>query len=100
MAIYDLYKMTSDVKYPPEWVQLRREIEEWSRNYESPFNEIPCMTSNYQSLKNAIYIPIKLALGLKTINDIETWQVPKARRIFYEIREICEGVDPDDISKY
>jgi len=92
---FDLAAMTSNKRYPPEWISLRREIEDWSSEYESPFNKIPS-TTNYKPLKNAVYMPIKLALGIDSIDQIQTSQVPKARKIFYKIRDICEGVDPDE----
>lgn len=99
MAAYDLNHMTSNSKYSPEWISLRREIEEWSTTYESPFCKVPS-ASNYKALKNAIYVPIRLSLGITSIDKIKVSQIPKARQIFYKIRDICEGVDPDDISKY
>lgn len=92
MAAYDLYKMTSDVKYPLEWLKLRQEIEVWISETNAGIND--------RVLKNSIYVPIKMALGITTIDLIETWQVPKARRIFYAIRDICEGVDPNYVSEY
>lgn len=95
MMAFDLAHMTSDSKYSPEWISLRREIEEWSTTYESPRNRVPS-SNNYKSLKNAVYVPIKLALGIDAINQIKVSQVPKARKIFYKIRDICEGVDPDE----
>lgn len=93
--VFDLAHMTSDKKYSKEWISLRREIDEWSTNYEPPKSTVPS-TSTYKPLKNSVYFPIKLALGISSIDQIKPSQVPKARRIFYKIRDICEGVDPDD----
>lgn len=90
MASFDFYHMTYSSRYPKEWVKLRREIEEWATDYDVPY-QVPSSSSNYRNLKVAVYTPIRLALGLKTINDISSKQVPKARKIFYKIKEICNG---------
>lgn len=92
---FDLAHMTSDKKYSKEWISLRHEIEEWSTTYEPPKSKVPS-TSTYKPLKNAVYIPIKLALGIDSIDQIKVNQVSKARKIFYKIRDICEGVDSDE----
>lgn len=90
MASFDFRKKTTDSRYPKEWVKLRREIEEWATDYDLPY-QVPSLSSNYRNLKIAVYTPIRLALRLKTINDISSKQVPKARKIFYKIKEICDG---------
>ena len=89
MATYDLYNMTSNVKYPKEWISLRHEIEEWATDYRLPY-QVPS-ASNYRNLKISVYTPIKLVLGIKSIDNIKSDQVPKARKIFYKVKAICEG---------